>query len=110
MTREEKWDMLYRLRHALNPVHQVHLEAQLNCATVSEVRRIAAENGLQIGHRKPYKHQVHVVHDYTEAKTMYDAGATDREIADKTGIVIGTIISWRERHYWPANGGKKCGT
>ena len=45
---------------------------------------------------------------HEEAENDYMLGMKYKEIAEKYGISLNTVKSWKQRYGWERGGGKKC--
>lgn len=92
-------DICREYRQAANQRAQIGILADLNVTTKREIMAILERNGVVF----PPMRGVNRSWDKARARTLYDQGKTDREIAELVGVIPNTINVWRRGLRLPSN-------
>jgi len=96
-------DMLYRLRNAKDPLHQVTIESQLNDISRADVCRIAKSYGIEIKHSCLFGVKKNLV-NHDKIMELYLEGFGDYAISDTLNIARSTVRYWRSQNDMPPIG------
>jgi|GEM_PF-2530166 len=97
-------------RDALDKAGAIKILCDLTLLAEEEIRVILGD-AADVVPAKKKEPKKRFFYDYTDARKFYDAGLTDTQISEKTGIDLRSIWHWRKKEGLPKNerGGKKSG-
>lgn len=86
-------DIVASYRQAAKPADQIKVLADLNVCSKARIIEVLRRAGVELPGKAKHKAPQHFSRD--EARALYDEGLDDKEMSERLGVSVQTVIKWR---------------
>ena len=86
-------DIVASYRQAAKPADQIKVLADLNVCSKARIIEVLRRAGVELPGKAKRKAPQHFSRD--EARALYDEGLDDKEMSERLGVSVQTVIKWR---------------
>ncbi len=86
-------DIVASYRQAAKPADQIKVLADLNVCSKARIIEVLRRAGVELPSKAKRKAPQHFSRD--EARTLYDEGLDDKEMSERLGVSVQTVVKWR---------------
>ena len=80
-------------RQAAKPADQIKVLADLNVCSRARIIEVLRRAGVELPGKAKRKYPQHFSRD--EARALYDKGLDDKEMSERLGVSVQTVVKWR---------------
>ena len=86
-------DIVASYRQAAKPADQIKVLADLNVCSKARIIEVLRRAGVELPGKAKRKYPQHFSRD--EARALYDKGLDDKEMSERLGVSVQTVVKWR---------------
>lgn len=86
-------DIVASYRQAAKPADQIKVLADLNVCSKARIIEVLRRAGVELPSKAKRKAPQHFSRD--EARALYDEGLDDKEMSERLGVSVQTVVKWR---------------
>lgn len=86
-------DIVASYRQAAKPADQIKVLADLNVCSKARIIEVLRRAGVELPSKAKRKAPQHFSRD--EARALYDKGLDDKEMSERLGVSVQTVVKWR---------------
>ena len=86
-------DIVASYRQAAKPADQIKVLADLNVCSKARIIEVLRRAGVELPGKTKRKTLQHFSRD--EARVLYDEGLDDKEMSERLGVSVQTVVKWR---------------